>query len=428
MQYLKISNRTEIETNAFMLLGACTKRDDSSKIGYFGSGLKYALAVLLREGIAFKVFSGKKEIELTVETEMLRDQSFDVISICGKKTSLTTSMGVDWKPWQAVREIFCNALDEVSPSREVVDSIEPAEGTTAFYIPTDVEEVQYIIDNWAKYFAHDREVLAGTCCKIYSSYSDTVNIYRKGVRCWDVTYGSLYDYDFDKLEINESRTVKYSSEVWRGIARLWGKYATPRMINAFLEAVKQQTGVGRSYVELLVYWNQTVFSDVWREYFKGKVLVPYCFAGGFTELLNKPGSVIVPAVLLCALKKQFGDDIVTATEELDEYANFCAVTPDKRQAYLLKECLQFFEEVKLVIPYTIKVGVFKSKTTLGAVSGKSIILSTQVFVHGKKVIAATILEECAHLDSAQSDDTRGFQDYLVNQIITLLENQYGIFL
>ena len=40
MKYLKISNKGEIDPNAFRLRGASTKRNDEMKIGFFGIGLK----------------------------------------------------------------------------------------------------------------------------------------------------------------------------------------------------------------------------------------------------------------------------------------------------------------------------------------------------------------------------------------------------
>jgi hypothetical protein len=49
MNYLLIENKGEIDINALILMGGTTKREDESKIGFFGSGNKYAIALLLRE-------------------------------------------------------------------------------------------------------------------------------------------------------------------------------------------------------------------------------------------------------------------------------------------------------------------------------------------------------------------------------------------
>ena len=51
MKIIKITSKGEIDERAFSLLGASSKRDDNTKIGMFGSGLKYSLAYLLRKEI-----------------------------------------------------------------------------------------------------------------------------------------------------------------------------------------------------------------------------------------------------------------------------------------------------------------------------------------------------------------------------------------
>ena len=57
--YLIIRNKGIIVEEAITLLGASSKRDDDSKIGYFGSGLKYALACFLRNNRKFFIMQRK---------------------------------------------------------------------------------------------------------------------------------------------------------------------------------------------------------------------------------------------------------------------------------------------------------------------------------------------------------------------------------
>ena len=54
--FVEITNDGEIDSLSLSLVGASTKRADGSKIGFFGSGNEYALALLLRENIDFKIF------------------------------------------------------------------------------------------------------------------------------------------------------------------------------------------------------------------------------------------------------------------------------------------------------------------------------------------------------------------------------------
>jgi len=112
-KYILIQNDGEIESNSFELIGASTKRDDSTKIGFFGSGLKYSIAYMMRKGIDFRVFSGLNEFHFSTKKEQLKDQSFERICINGTLTSFPTTMGPNWEEdWFVLREIYCNALDE----------------------------------------------------------------------------------------------------------------------------------------------------------------------------------------------------------------------------------------------------------------------------------------------------------------------------
>ena len=80
-KYLTIVNKGIVDINSFRLLGASSKRNDETKIGFFGSGLKYAIAYLLRQGIELKVFAGNEEIIFSTKSEKLRDKAFEVIYI-----------------------------------------------------------------------------------------------------------------------------------------------------------------------------------------------------------------------------------------------------------------------------------------------------------------------------------------------------------
>jgi len=111
-KYILIQNDGEIEVNSFELIGASTKRGDEGKIGFFGSGLKYSIAYMMRNNISFKVFSGANELKFTTVKESFRNSSFDRICINGKETSYTITMGPTWtEDWFVLREIYCNALD-----------------------------------------------------------------------------------------------------------------------------------------------------------------------------------------------------------------------------------------------------------------------------------------------------------------------------
>ena len=153
--YMEFSNKGEVEINAFKLLGASTKRGQNGKIGFFGTGLKYAIALMLREDIKFKVYVGTKEVKLGVRKTAFGGTKVGVITVNGEKTSMTTDAGIDWKPWFAIREIYSNALDE-GGAMELSDTFNPEAGKTKIYVEMS-EKLGDVSSNWQSYFTMKRE-------------------------------------------------------------------------------------------------------------------------------------------------------------------------------------------------------------------------------------------------------------------------------
>ena len=158
MNYLKISNKGLLDVEALTLLGASSKRGDNTKIGMFGSGNKFSLAYLLRNNYELRIFSGLEEIKLTTIEKTFRDKKFNVILVNDKETSITTDFGKDWNLAQAIREIYCNSIDEGEHTLEFVKDINPLEDKTHFYIKSRQEIINYI-SNFDDYFAENKKVL-----------------------------------------------------------------------------------------------------------------------------------------------------------------------------------------------------------------------------------------------------------------------------
>jgi len=104
-------NNGNFDIRAMMTMGVSAKLSDSA-IGFFGTGFKYAVAVILRGGGSVKVSTIDGVYEFTKKEEIIRDQKFDLVMINGSSAGFTTHMGINWEPWMAFRELFCNAKDE----------------------------------------------------------------------------------------------------------------------------------------------------------------------------------------------------------------------------------------------------------------------------------------------------------------------------
>ena len=435
MKFIKIVSKGEIDEKAFYLLGASSKRDDKSKIGMFGSGLKYSLAYLLREKIPFRVFSGYREIKFTTKSENFRDKEFSIICVNDKETSLTTDMGgIDWNSWSVIREIYSNALDESEANIKVVNAkyiqnLKPVEDFTTFYIEI-TESFQEIIDNWELYFSEKRKDLIYNDDKSNNLYNggDKLIIYRKGIRCHFDSSKPLFNYDLSWVKINESRIL--SSE-WDFKYNLVG----------FLRPIENDDVVHRIIYNInnhweknldWTYWSHIPFSEKWLEQIGDKYLIPYENAGFWeTEIKElKSRVIILPNNLIQALKECFGDKVKCIGDDADNSKGDKKIINElnKREKYLLDESLKFLSDVGYEVKYPIKICKFVKTETLGQAENETIFLSDKVLTMGKREIINTIIEENQHLKTGFQDETRAFQTDLINLAITFMEEKLGKYL
>ena len=417
MKYIKISNTGEIDLKAFTLMGASTKDGDDSKIGFFGSGLKYAMAVLLRHAIHFKIYSGLKEIVIKTKREKFRDKIFNMLIIGGRRTSLTVEMGKTWIPWFCIREIYCNALDEGSAVIDYVDDIVPEENATQFYVEYH-PDLDILMNNWDNYFSKNRPpLISGSYGRILNG-GDNLIIYRRGVQAYTSSQNCLFNYDLINLNINESRVLDNIWDVKYSLAKLISKIADKKMIQNILD------NLAGSWEEQLQWGASNEFNDLWLEIVSGYALIPKSIAGYFAGYRENHKCLVLPAALIRGLKKCFGDK-VKVLGQTNEYNSYAIVEPEEKQSIMISKALDFMAESGFNIKYPIKPCIFESEQVLGSISDKQILLSVKLFQLGLREMVTTILEEVFHIESGLKDETRGFQNYLINRVVLLMEEKSG---
>jgi len=419
MIYCEIQNNGEVDINAFRLMGATTK--DNTKIGYFGSGIKYALASALRMNIPIQIFSGEKEIKITLRKTKMRDHQFKIICINGTPTSITTQMGRDWEPWFIFREFYCNAIDEGGESIGISKTPQGIKGKTKIYIGF-TDDIKDVFTSKDHYFSTARDpIYENNICKIFNRIDEKMIIYRKGVKVFGEG-NSLYDYDFKNIEINESREASDFEVKWN-IIQFWKQFATENTLAYLIN--------NHECLEFNLDWGLRLggFSETWLNYLKDKVIIPYEHSGYFADDLSEY-HVTLPHKLCIELHKAFGNKL-TIRGMIDNNSKIIEVPMKEREKLLLQNAIEFlkqsyyFSDIDKDFP--IKSAILDIGT-LGQFDNGVIYLSDDLFIKGKKEVIRTLIEEYVHAKTKSPDRTRAMQNELIEIIVSSIEEKTGVYL
>jgi len=242
--FLKVENIGQAPVEGFTVLGV-SLADTSNNvgvIGQFGSGNKHAVAVLLRNELSPVVFAGTLKMEFSTRPQTVTDgiasKEFGRVvvkfggtdPVTGASRSSTEDLGFvltygekDWtEAALALREFVSNAIDR--SIREVGDwsgvkievvsdaQVRAKAGYTRVFVPLTAEVLQFYND-LGKWFLHFSEPDALTRAILPKNNRNLEGrraavIYRRGVRVREFESSdteSLFDYNLDDLRIDESR-------------------------------------------------------------------------------------------------------------------------------------------------------------------------------------------------------------------------------
>ena len=429
MRYLVIENKGEMGPEGFLLMGTSTKRNQAGQIGQFGTGAKFGLAVLLREGVNVITISGEKRYTFGTEKVTFREQEFDRITIREgrhkpESTQYTTAMGHGWGLSGAIRELISNAYDE--ENAEVFTSAEVANrpGYTRIYVQL-TESVFDIYRQFDRYFTVRRKPLvSGEGWAIYKPYGPGTRVYRRGVQVFeDTSLPACFDYQNDELSVREDRTSeRYDCE--RCCAWIMGHLSTEQHcgIMDFLCTAEGETFEGRNNY---LGWYKETLGPAFETLLNGRVAVTADELARYSAELSGDSTVVFPQHWIDAFKSCAGirtlRDVISAPLLNGHRIVEVPAEERVRLAAAIRYCVIVGVEID-----ESKLAIFEA-TAPGAPLGYAVGSTGAIMINrimldrGVREIVKVLFEEYIHNVSQNPDYTRGFQHALIDQWVACLE-------
>mgnify|MGYP003646079995 CR=1 FL=1 len=223
---LIFQNDGVLPIEGFTTFGMSAKPGSTNPIGKFGTGLKNAVAIILRLGGSITVWRGEQEYVFYTRSEDFRGKSFDKVRMKRRRTMLkpwsyeslpfTTELGKHWEPWMAFRELEANTRDETNgmttPSfghsmDDIGYQLSRSDSTLILVDCPELDAAYRDIDN---IFLPDLgpPLFENDDVRIFKGKSN--HIFYRGMRVTDTVKPTLYTYEVKWCQLTEDRTSQYT--------------------------------------------------------------------------------------------------------------------------------------------------------------------------------------------------------------------------
>lgn len=374
------ANSGVIDMDVVRVMGVSVKESDSP-IGFFGTGLKFAIATLLRSGHAITIRAGSEIYQFGTRTRKIRGEVFDGVVMNDEQLSFTTQLGRAWEPWQAYRELHSNTLDE---GGEISDT--PLHNDTVIEVTGEAIQKEYL-DRARLFLQH--EPLA-TTDGLEVHVGQTRFIYYRGVRAGVLPERTMFTYNItDEMELSEDRNFK----------NLWNvEYA----IETRLPAVPDKS-IHLTLLEGGSAWDQ-------------------CLNYGYCSEPSREFLDAAEDMKDCSDLPEAARTLLSRHRQSVESYPPCNLHDDEINT--LSEAVKFLKVLDVdMSPEDVTVTETLGKSVYGLYhkTQDRIYLARQSLDNGRKFVASTLYEEWVHKKHRLNDASRPMQQFLFDRLMTMAE-------
>lgn len=388
MNIVSFRNPGEIDPRAITTLGVSVKESENP-IGFFGTGLKYAIAIILREGGTISISSGTEVMNFTKKPVSIRGKELELVCMNDKELSFTTDFGKNWNLFGALRELYCNCIDE--SGAVTTGELEPVPGHTTICVKSE---------KFFDCFQNINQLVLNTKT-VYLDKNVTFHapsLEPRGVYYRSIYLGNLANAPFKftpniitKIDLTEDRTFKNIYEVQRIIGEAVLKATDKKFIEEWIGAPTRFAEHDFDFSWLSSIEPSEEFLDVAEDLMK--------------DSLRSFNTSVIKILTTYRKLPLLEETSLFAREKLtlEHGISFCT-----RLGYRV-------DDYPISVVETLGSGILGRADRIN----KRIYISKTALAQGIPCTAATLIEEWVHLRLGYSDESRELQNWLLEQITRL---------
>lgn len=394
-------NEGLIPVEGFTILGINVK-DGEHPIGHFGTGLKIAIASILRMRGAITIHVGEDIYSFLVKNTIVRGKAFEIVCASvndGQKLlelGFTTELGKNWEPWMIMRELESNCRDEGGESGTGFGTA----GLTRTSIWVTCPVVEEAWQERYKYFLCSDPIYKHKEFEIHNG--STSSIFFRGIKVGELPKPVPFTFNFLnpnlQRRLTEDRSLSYIC-------------VTNTLANGLPE-------VNDATIQNALF----VTEDI-RE--------TYVYDLDYDQSYNYPCDVFWDRIM-----SNYGKNILSVTDSMFKlmlhhkkisHDEVRKVTPlDELETKMVEIAKQFITDMGYDpnLYQVKKAHLGKDIHGCADRAFQTILLSPNAFSFGTKYVCSTMFEEYLHLFYGFDDCSRGMQNYLFEKLASAMEKYY----
>ena len=383
MEKVFFANKGTIDLDVIRVMGVSVKENENP-IGFFGTGLKFAIATLLRTGHSIDLYRNGVRIPFEVRQENIRGKEFGRVYMDGVSLPFTTELGRTWEVWQAYRELHSNTLDENGTITDDAGCEPVSKGDTVFVIGGTSFHSEYL--NRHNIFVSGKPIATAPGLEVYSGRSKAV--FYRGVRCGFLPEECEFTYNITtEMQLSEDRMFASQWDLEYKLGTMIPSLPSEDVAAQLLDGTKA--------------WDQNLnfcYADAPSQQFLKAATDRYADQNG-----NKHAKMLVDRE-----RQKQGDFPPAQMTDADHEKLLAAFT------YLPKlDCTLSPEDVEMVETLGPDILAMHHR------GRGQIYMAKTCLDYGMETIVATLYEEWLHKEFGYRDESRSLQTFLFQRLVAL---------